>query len=324
VSEAPGRRDRVRSAGEAEGDPLPVTDVPRSPELFAQANGLQLCYQTFGRPSDAPLLLIMGMGAQMVGWDDEFCEALAQRGFWVVRFDNRDVGRSTKLDSAGVPNVTLAMTRAWLRRPVAAPYLLLDMARDVTGLMDALGIARAHLVGASMGGTIAQTLAIAAPERVLTMTSIMSTTGAPDLPNPQYSAMAAIFKPAPSSLEAYTAYYLQTWKQLRVGPFEEEEARDRARAQRNHARGLHPAGAARQLVAILASGSRREALRGVTVPTLVIHGDVDPLVPLAAGKDTAHSIPGAELMVLPGMGHALPMRMWPRILDGITQLAQRA
>ncbi|MFT3717290.1 alpha/beta fold hydrolase [Pseudorhodoferax sp.] len=298
--------------------------MPRSPELFAQANGLQLCYQTFGRPSDPPMLLIMGMGAQMVGWDDEFCEALALRGFWVVRFDNRDAGRSTRLDSAGVPNVTLAMTRAWLRRPVAAPYLLRDMARDVTGLMDALGIAKAHLVGASMGGTIAQTLAIAEPARVRTMTSIMSTTGAPDLPAPQYGAMSAIFKPAPSSLDGYTAHYIQTWKQLRVGLFEEEEARDRARALRNHTRGLHPAGGARQLVAILASGSRREALRNVTVPTLVIHGDVDPLVPLAAGRDTAASIPGAELMVLPGMGHTLPLRMWPRILDGITRLAQRA
>jgi pimeloyl-ACP methyl ester carboxylesterase len=294
----------------------------RAPEAYVRANGLSLCYQSFGSPADPPLILIMGMGAQMVGWDDEFCELLVERGFWVIRFDNRDAGRSSRFDRAGVPDVGAILTRAWMRRPVDAPYLLSDMAMDVVGLLDALKIDKAHLVGASMGGTIGQTLAIERPERVLSLTSIMSTTGDPDLPAPAPWAMATVFKPAPHALEAYVEHYIRTWKVLRVSAFPEEEPRDRARAERNHARGLNPAGGARQLAAILASGSRRAALRRVTTPTLVVHGDLDPLVPLAAGIDTAASIPGAELLVLKGMGHALPVRMWPQILDGIASLAR--
>lgn len=297
--------------------------VSCTPEAFVQANGVQLCYQTFGERGRPPLVLIMGMGAQMTGWDDELCGLLANCGFWVVRFDNRDAGRSTQFHRAGVPDVMLALTRAWMRKPVRAPYLLSDMGRDVTGLMDALEIPSAHLVGASMGGAIAQTIAIEQPARVRSLTSIMSTTGDADLPAPKYWALTAIFKPAPRGREAYVAHYVDTWKVLRAGEFPEEEARDRARAVRNHERGLHPEGGARQLVAILASGSRREALRRVTVPTLVIHGDMDPLVPLAAGVDTAKSIPGAEMIVLQGTGHAMPVRMWPHIIEGIAKLAQR-
>lgn len=296
----------------------------RTGEKVVRANGLNLCYEAFGNPADPPLILVMGMGAQMVGWDDELCELLASRGLWVIRFDNRDVGRSTRLDRAGVPDVMQAMTRAWLRQPVEAPYLLSDMAADLAGLMDALEIDRAHLVGASMGGGIVQTLAIERPERVRSLTSIMSTTGHPDLPAPKYWAMATLFKPAPSDLAPYIDYYVDTWRRLRCGDFPEEDARDRSRAVRNHARGLSAAGTARQLVALLASGSRREALRQVKVPALVIHGEDDPVVPLAAGVDTAKSIEGAELMVLPGVGHAMPVRLWPRIVDGIAQLVARA
>lgn len=299
------------------------TTVRHGPETLVQANGLTLCYDSFGEPSDPPVVLIMGMGAQLVGWDDEFCRQLAQRGHWVVRFDNRDAGRSTRWDHAGVPDVMTAMTRAWMRLPVPAPYLLRDMAHDVIGLLDALGIARAHFVGASMGGTIGQVLALHHRERVLSLTSIMSTTGDRDLPAPKAWAVSTLFKPTPLELEAYVEHYAKMWRVLRGGSFPEEEARDRARALRNHARGLNPAGAARQLVAILASGSRRQALRSVKLPTLVIHGDIDPLVPLAAGTDTAENIPGAELMVLEGMGHAMPMRMWPRIIDGIVRIASR-
>jgi pimeloyl-ACP methyl ester carboxylesterase len=296
-------------------------EIPRTPEAFASANGLRLCYQTFGDPAQPPMVLIMGMGAQMVGWDEEFCEMLAARGFWVIRFDNRDAGRSTHFHHAGMPDVASALTRAWMRLPVTAPYLLDDMASDVAGLMDALHIEKAHLVGASMGGGIAQVLAIRRPQRVLSLTSIMSTTGDPALPSPQPSAMAAVFKPPPNDVRSYVAQYVQMWKVLRAGEFPEEEARDRARAARNHARGLNPGGAARQLVAILASGSRRQALRSVVAPTMVIHGDADPLVPLAAGEDTARHIPGADLLVLEGMGHAMPMRFWPRIVEGIVQVA---
>ncbi|MGE4242985.1 alpha/beta fold hydrolase [Ramlibacter sp.] len=297
--------------------------VPRSEEKVVKANGIYLCHQTFGLETDPAVVLVMGMGAQMVGWDEEFCEELARQRLFVVRFDNRDSGKSTRFDRAGLPDVMAAMIRAWLRKPVEAPYLLSDMARDVTGLMDALGIERAHLVGASMGGTIAQTLAIEQPQRVRTLTSIMSTTGDPALPSPGYAVLSTVFKPAPRELAGYTEHYVATWKQLRGSTSPEDEARDRARAALNHARGLCPDGGARQLVAILASGSRREALKAVTAPTLVIHGDTDPLVPLAGGVDTAKSIPGAELMVLEGMGHTLPVRHWPRIVEAIAALSMR-
>lgn len=298
--------------------------VDRTPERIVRVGGIDICWDSFGDHGDAPLVLIPGMGTQMIGWDDEFCERLAARGFCVIRFDNRDVGRSSWLDGAGTPDVTTAMMRAWWRLPVSAPYLLDDMASDVTGLMDALGIPRAHLVGASMGATIAQCLAIRCPERVLSMTSIMSTTGDPDLPKPKTSAVTAVMRPIPRTLEGYVDQYVDTWKVLRAGRFPEEETRDRARAVRNHARGLNPAGSARHLVAILASGSRRQALRTVSAPTLVIHGDVDPLVPLAAGVDTAKSISTAELLVIEGMGHAMPMPLWPQMIDGIVRVAARA
>jgi pimeloyl-ACP methyl ester carboxylesterase len=298
--------------------------VQRTPEDFANANGLRLCYETFGSSSQPPMVLIMGMGAQMVGWDDEFCELLARRGFWVIRFDNRDAGKSSRLEGAGIPDVMSALTRAWFRQPIKAPYRLQDMALDAVCLLEALKIRKAHLVGASMGGAIAQVLAFRFPERVLSLTSIMSTTGDPNLPQPTASAVSAVLKAPPTTREAYMEHYVATWNYLRVNSSPEDEQRDRVRAARNYDRGLYPAGAARQLVAILASGSRKEALRNVKAPTLVIHGDVDPLVPLAGGVDTAESIPGARLMVLEGMGHALPSRMWPRIVEDIVQLAERA
>ena len=296
----------------------------RTPEDFVAANGLSICWDSFGLPTDPPLILIMGMGAQMIAWDDEFCETLAARGFHVVRFDNRDAGRSSWLTHTGMPDVMRAMTRAYFRLPVSAPYLLDDMAHDLAGLMDALGFEAAHLVGASMGATIAQTFAIRFPDRVLSMTSIMSTTGDPDLPKPATSVVAAVMRPQPPTLERYVEHYVDTWRLLRAGRFAEEEARDRDRAVRNHARGLNPQGSARHLVAILASGSRRKALRNVTAPTVVIHGDLDPLVPLAAGVDTARSIPGAELLVVEGMGHALSQPLWPEIIEGVVYATRRA
>jgi pimeloyl-ACP methyl ester carboxylesterase len=293
----------------------------RTTEQFVAANGITLCWDSFGDPAHPALLLIMGMGAQMIAWEDDFCEALAAHGFFVVRFDNRDAGRSTRFDEAGIPDVAVALTRVWLRRPVSAPYLLEDMALDAIGLLDALKIPRAHVVGLSMGATIGQTMAIRYPERMLSLTSIMSTTGDPDLPSPQPWAVAMVLRAAPLTLDAYVEYYMRTWRMLRGTSFAEDEARDRARAHRNHARGLNPAGSARHLIAILASGSRRRALRGVKVPTLVIHGDRDPLVPLAAGVDTANSIPGAKLVVVNGMGHAMPVREWPNIIDAIARHA---
>ncbi len=289
----------------------------RTPPAKAAANGIELCWDSFGDRGKPPLLLIMGLAAQMIAWDDEFCAQLARRGYWVVRFDNRDIGLSTRFDAAGLPDVPAAFMAAMQGRPVQAPYLLRDMADDAVGLMDALGIASAHVVGASMGGAIGQTLAIHHPSRLRSLTSIMATTGEPGLPPPTPQATAVLFKPTPLDEAGYFESYAQTWKVLRAGSFPLDEARDLARAGQNFARGLNPAGVARQLVAILASGSRKPALAAVRVPTLVIHGDADPLVPLACGIDTAESVPGAKLKVIKGMGHALPISMWPQIIDAI-------
>ena len=295
-----------------------MSDEQRTAPAFAKANGIDLCYDTFGDSQAPPLLLIMGLAAQMIAWDDEFCAQLAARGYRVIRFDNRDIGLSTRFDAAGVPNVSAAFMAAAQGKPIEAPYLLRDMAGDAIGLMDALGIAAAHVVGASMGGAIGQTLAILHPTRVLTLTSIMATSGAPGLPPPTPAAVAMLLKPTPTDQAGYFESYVQTWNVLRAGHFPLDEARDLTRAGQNFARGLNPAGVARQLTAILASGSRKQALSAVKVPTLVIHGDVDPLVPLACGLDTHQSVPGAKLLVIKGMGHALPILMWPQIIDAIS------
>ena len=291
----------------------------RSAPALVKANGIELCHDTFGDRSAPPLVLIMGLAAQMIAWDDEFCAALAGRGRFVIRFDNRDIWLSSRFTEAGVPDIAAAFAAAMQGQPVAAPYLLRDMADDVVGLLDALGIASAHVVGASMGGAIAQTLAIHHPARLRTLTSIMATTGAPDLPPPTPAPLGVIFKPTPGDLPGYQDSYVQTWQVLRGPGFPLDDARDLARAGQNFARGLNPAGVARQLMAIMASGSRREALAAVTMPTLVIHGDADPLVPLACGIDTAKAVPGARLTVIAGMGHALPISLWPRIIDAIAE-----
>ena len=294
-----------------------MSEEQHTAPAFAKANGIDLCYDTFGDSEAPPLLLIMGLAAQMIAWDDEFCTQLAARGYRVIRFDNRDIGLSTRFDAAGVPNVSAAFMAAAQGKPIEAPYLLRDMAGDAIGLMDALGITAAHVVGASMGGAIGQSLAILHPTRVLTLTSIMATSGAPGLPAPTPAAVAMLLKPTPTDQAGYFESYVQTWNVLRAGHFPLDEARDLTRAGQNFARGLNPAGVARQLTAILASGSRKQALSAVKAPTLVIHGDVDPLVPLACGLDTHQSVPGAKLLVIKGMGHALPISMWPEIIDAI-------
>src|SRR5262249_42051387 len=223
------------------------------------------------------MFLIMGLGAQMVLWDDEFCQRLAARGFRVIRFDNRDIGQSSKLSGGKRLTAFELLKLRLLKIPVAAPYRLRDMAVDTVSLMDVLGIRSAHLVGASMGGMIAQEVAITFPERVRSLTSIMSTTGNPKVPPPTKEAAAMLMAPPPTTREEYFARFAQTWKILRVGSFPEDEALDPSRAARIYSRGLNPAGVGRHLRAILASRSRKARLRGVTSPTLVIHGTVDPL-----------------------------------------------
>jgi len=298
-----------------------VTALAHQPPQIARANGIDICYEIFGDASAEPMLLIMGLGAQMVLWDDAFCERLAARGFRVIRFDNRDIGQSSKLTGGKRLTPMELLKLRFLKIPVAAPYKLRDMAEDTTGLMDVLGIKSAHLVGASMGGMIAQEIAISFPQRVRSLTSIMSTTGNPRIPPPTREAAALLMAPPPTTKDEYLARFAQTWKMLRVGRFPEDEAFDRARGERCFERGLSPAGVGRQFRAILASGSRKGRLHAVQAPTLVIHGTVDPLVHPAGGKDTAASIPGAKLLMIEGMGHALPIPMWPQIIDAIDKHA---
>ena len=288
------------------------------------ANGIELEYDAFGDPTNPPLLLIMGLGAQMILWEEDFCLQLAGAGFHVVRFDNRDVGMSTQLDDLGVPNVFEAMAAAFAGKPVEAPYTLDDMADDAVGLMDVLGIARAHVVGASMGGMIAQTLAIRHPERLLTMTSIMSTTGDVTLPQATPEAMRVLLTPPPADRDGNVARAVEAWKVIGSPKFPLDEGRMRALFGRAFDRGYHPAGVARQMTAIMASGDRTAKLRDVTVPSLVIHGDADPLVRIEGGRATAAAIPGAELVVIEGMGHDLPRGVWTEIVDAIGELVERA
>lgn len=297
---------------------------PHQPPQMAKANGIELCYEIFGAPDAEPLVLIMGLGAQMIHWDDEFCRDLAERGFRVIRFDNRDIGQSTKM-SGGKPLRPMELLKLRIFKVAPeAPYKLWDMANDVVGLLDALGIKKAHIVGASMGGMIAQELAMQHPDRVLSLTSIMSSTGNPRLPQPTPEASAILLAPPPTTKEEYLARFSQTWKVLRAGSFPLDESKDLERAERAYARGLNPAGVGRQLRAVLASGNRKDRLQSVTTPTLVIHGTVDPLVRVEAGKDTAASIPGAKLLLIDGMGHALPIPMWPTIIGAIAEHAHGA
>ena len=288
----------------------------------AAANGIHLEYETFGRAGDRPLLLVMGLGAQMTLWDEEFCGALAGRGHFVIRFDNRDVGLSTKFDHAGVPNVG-AMMRPGADRS-AAPYTLDHMADDAVGLLDALGLGSAHVCGASMGGMIAQTVAYRHAPRTRSLISIMSSTGNPKLPPPTPEAMAVLMRRPPSDRAGAIETSLRAARVIGSPGFPADEERLRRRAGAAYDRAFTPLGTARQLAAIYAHGNRAPRLAAVRAPTLVIHGSDDPLVPLAGGRDTARSIPGAELLEIPGMGHDLPPALWVRLADAIAAHTRKA
>jgi pimeloyl-ACP methyl ester carboxylesterase len=285
----------------------------------AKVGEVELVYETIGDPGNPALLLVMGLGMQLIHWDLEFCESLAERGFQVIRFDNRDAGLSTKID-APVPNVMRAM--AGLR--IQAPYLLSDMADDSFGLLDHLGIERAHVVGASMGGMIAQTMAIRRPERVLSLGSMLSTPGDRRVGTPKLRVWSVLMRRAPNDRDAYIEYFVRVFRMIGSPAYPVDEERMRERAAATYDRCHHPAGTGRQLAASLASGSRTAALRRLDVPAVVIHGMSDPLVPFRAGVATARAIPGSELVAFPGMGHDLPRELWPRITDALTKNADRA
>ena len=288
-------------------------------ERIAKVGGVELCYETFGDPADPAVLMIMGLGTQMIAWPEELCGMLAARGFHVIRFDNRDVGRSSRM--RGRPPSVLELVS---RRPRDPAYTLDHMADDAAGLLDVLGIGAAHLVGASMGGMIAQTVAIRHPERALSLCSIMSSTGARSSGQPSYRIYGTFLRRPPREREAYVAYATALFKRIGSKGFAVDEERLREMAGRAFDRGLNPAGTGRHLAAILASGDRTKALRGLRLPTLVIHGDRDPMVGPSGGRATADAIPGARLEMIEGMGHDLPRDAWPRIVDAIVANAQRA
>lgn len=283
----------------------------------------EIAYETFGSPGAAPLLLISGTGAQMLIWPDDFCAVLATRGFHVARFDNRDAGLSTHLTGTPAPG--------WLKvmlRPSAAPYGLEDMAEDACAVMDTLGWPAAHVVGASMGGMIAQVLAISHPSRVRTLTSIMSTPSSRIATVPAIKAMRALARAAgtPVTNPEQAAAEAVAFKKV-IGspgyPLDEEMVRDIAR--RSFER--HPGAEEddlRQRAAVISAADRRNALTGLRIPALVIHGDQDPMIRPKGGRATADAIPGARLVTYPGMGHDLPSALWPSILDEICGLAARA
>ena len=285
----------------------------------ARANGIDIEYETFGDPNAAPLLLVMGLGAQMLSWEEEFCEQLAARGFHVIRFDNRDIGLSTKMEDAGMPDVMAAF--AGDAQPA---YTLDDMADDAVGLLDALGIGAAHVVGASMGGFIAQLMAINHPDRVLSLTSIMSGPSGRDAVAPWPEGAEVLTRVPPETREERIEHGV--WiRSVLVGkgnPF--DRAAEPKRTARAVDRSYYPVGTARQLVAALAAKGRLARLANVKVPTLVVHGIDDPLVPVENGRRVAAAVPGARLREFEGMGHNMPERFWPPILDAIVETTRKA
>jgi pimeloyl-ACP methyl ester carboxylesterase len=288
-------------------------------ERFAEVGEVELCYEEFGSREGEPMLLVMGLATQMIGWHEDFCEGLAAHGFRVIRYDNRDVGRSTRLEGEGVPGTAAMMLG--LGDPA---YTLSDLAGDAAGLLDHLGIDSAHVVGASMGGMIAQMLAIEHPRRVRSLASIMSGTGTRWSRMPRLRALATLLRAAPNHREGFVEHTVRTFEVIGSPGFETDEERLREVAAMSFDRGRYPQGIARQMHATTSSPSRRPRLRRLGVPTVVIHGDKDPLVRFGAGKATARTIPGARLRVIEGMGHDLPRGAWPPIIAAIAENARRA
>ena len=287
--------------------------------MIANSVPLHIEYESLGDPAHPAIILIMGLGMQLIAWPDTFCQALVARGYRVIRFDNRDCGLSGRAPGKKRANLLLAMAASALGLPVRTPYTLDDMAGDVIGLMDRLGLERAHIVGASMGGMIAQVLAAKFPQRVLSLTSIMSTSGNRKVSKPTRSARKVLLaRPAnPKNPESVTEHLVEMFGVIGSPGYPSTQEELRSRIGRSVRRAYDPGGVARQLLAIIASGDRRKLLHTIAAPTLVIHGAADPLVPLAAGRDTAQNIPGAVLHVVEGMGHDFPEALMPRLATAI-------
>jgi pimeloyl-ACP methyl ester carboxylesterase len=290
-----------------------------------RANGINLEYETFGDKGAPPMLLIMGLGAQMVLWPDDLCQALAAAGHHVIRFDNRDVGLSTKIEQLRHPKVIHAALASMIGVKLKVPYTLDDMAHDAVGLLDALELPSAHVVGASMGGMIAQIVAAKFPQRVTSLGLIMTTSGNPRLPRPRLDIQLRLLR-RPSSLdrEAVIEYSMETWRLIGSPEYPLTDTALRSKVERSYDRSSYRHGFARQTLAILASGSRVPLLKRIQAPTLIIHGEDDPLVPVAGAHDLATHIPGARLEIIPGMGHDLPPELLPRFSSLLIQHARNA
>lgn len=289
------------------------------------ANNIAIEYESYGEESDPAMLLVMGLGAQLTLWPMELVEALVARGFRVIRYDNRDIGLSHKFEDAGEVSIPWTMIKARFGLKPRVPYTLSDMAADGVGLMDALGIDRAHIVGASMGGMIAQLIAAEHPGRVLTLTSIMSTTGHSSIPAAEKEAMAALTtRPANTEMETIRAHGVRVARAIGSPAYPADEAVLHQKIESNFKRSFYPAGMARQMAAIIADGDRRSRLAKISAPTLVVHGEADPLVKVEGAHDTAAHIPGAQLKLFPGMGHDLPVQLVEPMADAIAGHAASA
>ncbi|MGI9557170.1 MAG: alpha/beta fold hydrolase [Solirubrobacterales bacterium] len=300
-------------------DQAEATPAQHQPEQLVEANGIEIAYDAFGDPSDPPMLLVMGLGMQMLGWDERFCSLLAVEGFHVIRFDNRDVGHSSSIEGGPKPKPIAA----FLGSKRSASSLVEDLAADAAGLLDALEAPPAHIVGASLGGMIAQTIAIRHPERTRSLGSIMSTSGVHRM-FPKLRALRVILSSAPPGREGYVEHLVSGQRELTGGGYPFDEARSRRLAGRLFDRGIEPLGQARQLTAIVSSGDRAKELRELRIPAVVIHGGADPLIPIRAGRATASAIPDSRFVEIPGMGHELPMPVWPEIVGALTDNARRA
>ncbi|MHA1193627.1 MAG: alpha/beta fold hydrolase [Promethearchaeota archaeon] len=284
----------------------------------ANVNNIKIEYETIGDPISKPLLLIAGLGSQLLAWSDEMCENLANRGFFVIRFDNRDVGLSTKFDDAGSPDF-MEINTAYARGEIPeVPYTLEDMADDAIGVLDALNIDKAHICGASMGGMIAQVIAYRHLSRVLSLTVIMSTTGNPDLPQAKPEIMMQFFAPVPSEREAYIEEMVKR-DSLIYGTFSYDEVQGRDYRTKEYDRSYYPEGIARQLAAMAVPGNIKPKISAIQTPTLVIHGTEDPFNSIEAGKEIVAAIHGAELLILDGMGHSFPREVIPLIINALVE-----
>jgi pimeloyl-ACP methyl ester carboxylesterase len=292
----------------------------------AKANGLSIYYESHGPETAEPILLIMGLGAQMTRWSPQMIDKLVAAGHRVIAYDNRDVGLTEKLDAAGAPDIRAVVEAVTQGRTAPVAYTLSDMAADAAGLLEALGVDKAHIVGASMGGMIAQLVAADFPERTASMTSIMSSTGNPNLPRAKPEAMARLNTPAPNPNENLEAFLDSSVEGAKVmaGTYPVDEAKIREDALATFRRNYYPVGFQRQYAGVMASPDRRPKLKTITAPTVVIHGDADPLVPVEGGRDTAENIPGAELIIVPGVGHEMPLAVLDVFVDGILRAVARS